>query len=86
MTPIEAANKFHARMVEKYGADNTGELVVWDKARSALSGFGNGDAALVWEGSPFEWAIIESLTSFAVSMPGILVEPYNHFVLNFYEV
>ncbi len=86
MTPLEAAYKFHAKMVEKYGPENTEEMVIWGKKKSADMGFGNGAATLVWEGGPFEWAIAESLTDFAVSMPGILAEPYNHFVLNFYEV
>ena len=88
MTPLEAAKKFRAKMVEKYGTEfaNTEDLVIWGKKKSATMGFGNGHATLVWEGGPFEWAIVESLTDFAFSMPGILAEPYNHFVLNFYEV
>ena len=85
MTPMQAANTFKEMLVEKYGESETTELEIWTKETCARMGFGDGEAALVWEGGPCEWAIEESLTNFAVSLPGILAEPYNHFVLNFYK-
>lgn len=86
MTPTQAAIKFKEMLVEKYGESETTELDIWDKAKSAEMGFGEGEATLVWEGGPCEWAIEESLTAFAVSLTGILAEPYNGFILNFYNV
>jgi len=85
MTPMQAATKFKAMLVKKYGESETTELVLWDKEKSAEMGFGDGDATLCWEGGPYEWAVTESLTDFAASLiPGVLAEPYNHFILCFY--
>ncbi len=85
MTPMEAANKFKDMLVEKYGEENATELVIWDEAKSAEMGYGEGEATICWEGGPENWAVNESMTDFAFSnLPGILAEPYNHFILNFY--
>ena len=85
MTPMQAATKFKEMLVKKYGESETTELVIWDKAKSAEMGFGEGEATICWEGGPCEWAVTESMTEFAFSLKGILAEPYNHFVLNFYQ-
>ncbi len=84
MTPMQAAKKFKAMLDEKYGAENTTELVIWNKAEGADKGFGNGDAAICWEGGEHDWAVTESMTDFAFSLRHVLAEPYNGFVLNFY--
>lgn len=84
MTPMQAAKKFKAMLDEKYGAENTTELVIWDKATCIEHGFGDSDVAICWEGGAHEWAIEESLTSYALSFHGLLLEPYNGFILNFY--
>lgn len=84
MTPMQAATKFKDMLIAKYGESETTELVLWNKSKSAGMGFGEGEATLCWEGGPEEWAINESMTKFAFSLPGILAEPYNHFVLCFY--
>jgi len=81
---MQAAIKFKAMLVKKYGESETTELILWDKAKSAEMGFGDGDATLCWEGGPYEWAVNESLTIEAMTLQGVLAEPYNSFVLCFY--
>lgn len=87
MTPMQAAKKFREMLVEKYGEENTTELVIWNTVKSAEMGWGNGEATICWEGGPENWAVNESMTEYAArGFPGILIEPYNHFVLNFYTI
>ena len=83
MTPLQAAKKVRSSLVATYGESE--DLVVWNKKQCARQGFGDGEAALVWEGGPEEWAVNVSMSPVALSMPGILAEPYNSFILNFYK-
>lgn len=84
MTPMEAATKIHKALVETYGAENTADLMLWDAEKCAEMGYGDGEAAIVWEGAPIdEWAIQISGTRAALNLPGVLAEPYNGHILNF---
>lgn len=82
MTPTEAAQKVRNAMVTAHGESE--DLVIWDKEKCAMQGFGEGDAALVWEGGPYNWAVEVSMLPACLQMQGILAEPYNSFILNFY--
>lgn len=85
MTPLQAAKKVRDAMVKAYGESE--DLVVWNKEKCAQQSCGGvGEAALVWEGGPEEWAINVSMSPAALSLPGILAEPYNSFILNFYNL
>lgn len=84
MTPLQAAKKIRDAMVKAYGESD--DLVIWDKEKCSRQGFGEGEAALVWEGGPEEWAVNVSMSPVALSLPGILAEPYNSFILNFYNL
>ena len=86
MTPMKAATKLKEALVKQYGEENTGELALWDKAKCEQMGYGNAEAALIWEGGPCEWAVELSMTEAVLNMPGILAEPYNSFILNFYTL
>ena len=82
MTPLQAANAMRDYMAKKY--EDSPDLIVWDKEKCAQQGFGSGDAALIWEGGPYDWAVEESMAGVCLGMKGILAEPYNGFILNFY--
>lgn len=85
MTPMEAAVKVRDALVARYGPAETTDLMLWDAEKSAEMGYGNGEATLVWEGAPLhDWAVEVSMTSPVLSLPGILAEPYNGHILNFY--
>lgn len=86
MTPMEAAIKVRDILVKVHGAENIADLMLWDAEMCAEAGYGDGEAAIVWEGAPDpEWAINISLVPAVVAnLPGILAEPYNGHILNFY--
>ncbi|MCH7839130.1 MAG: hypothetical protein IID38_02695 [Planctomycetes bacterium] len=86
MIPMKAAEYVKDALVSYFGADETVELMIWDAKKCAEMGYGNGQAAIVWEGAPDpEWAIPISMSSWVLSLPGILAEPYNGHILNFYK-
>lgn len=86
MTPMEAAVKVRDALVKQYGTANTTDLMLWDAEKCAEMGYGDGEAAIVWEGAPDpEWAITVSLSVPVVRLKGILAEPYNGHILNFYR-
>ena len=87
MTPMEAAVKVRDALVDIYGAENTVDLMLWDSEMCAEAGYGDGEAAIVWEGAPLhDWAVEISMTRPVLALPGILAEPYNGHILNFYTV
>lgn len=87
MTPMEAAIKVRKALVSYYGAEATVDLMLWDAEKCAEAGYGNGEAAIVWEGSPDpEWAITVSMSESVLNISGILAEPYNGHFLNFYTI
>lgn len=84
MTPMEAAEHVKDALVSYFGADETVELMIWDAEKCAEMGYGEAEAAIVWEGAPDpEWAIPTSMSSQVLGLPGILAEPYNGHILNF---
>lgn len=86
MTPMEAAKYIKDALVSFFGPADTADLMVWDAEKCAEMGYGDGEAALVWEGAPDpEWAIMISMSNQVLALPGILAEPYNGHILNFYK-
>ena len=85
MTPLKAAKTFKAMLVKKYGKENTEELTIWNKKKCIEMGYGSGDAAIIWNSGPYDWAITESMTDFAFGLDGVLAEPWNGAILNFYK-
>ena len=85
MTPMEAAIKIRDALVARYGPAETVDLMLWDAEMCMEAGYGDGEAAIVWEGAPLhDWAVEVSMTEAVLNMPGILAEPYNGHILNFY--
>lgn len=84
MTPLQAAKKVRDAMVREYGESD--DIVIWNKEKCVRHGFGDCEAALVWEGGPDEWAITASMAPVALALPGVFAEPYNSFIFNFYNL
>ncbi|KKM03784.1 hypothetical protein LCGC14_1770900 [marine sediment metagenome] len=87
MTPMKAATKIRDALVKQYGAANTVDLMLWDAEKCKQMGYGDGEAAIVWEGAPLhDWAVEISMTESVLNLAGVLAEPYNGHILNFYTV
>lgn len=85
MTPMEAATKIRDALIDWNGETATVDLMLWDAEKSSEMGYGDGEATLVWEGAPMhDWAVEISMHPRVLALPGILAEPYNGHILNFY--
>jgi len=84
----QLAKKVAAYLKKKFPYESIDEIHVISKQRIKENppyGTENSDAAIIWEGGPYEWAIEESFEGIACSNPNILAEPYCGFVLCFHN-
>ena len=62
ITPMKAAEAVRASLSYHYGEENLQDLMLWDAEKCAEMGYGDGEAAIVWEGAPDpEWAVEVSM-------------------------
>jgi hypothetical protein len=97
-TPRAAAARLAAYLRETFETDS---VLVWSPQETKARGWGSG-WAVCWEEGPYEWTAITMGSSFSagatgnyskpgpfpegLSSPTFHCEPYNGFILNFYEI
>lgn len=97
-TARDAAKRLAAYLKGVYGEDS--DIKVWSPDETKMYGWGGG-WSVCWEGGPFNWTIalstgaVINAEDVGWSKPGPfpnglharnwMAEPYNHFVLNFYQ-
>lgn len=82
---MAAAKKVYKMLIKDFGKDNLSSLKILDKNQTKYLGYGEAPATIIWEGGPYNWAVEVSMREDVLALPGVLVEPYNSFILNFYK-